>query len=167
MKIIIFVIIITFIGCGESANFNRTTLRGLPVNPKWSLKGKLVKKNKLNTSCVYLFESKGERIYYAYYKFWDTGQVVSSCAAPMYPSVTEINSFYCTKVGYYTIKGNKVIIELFTYENSQFFWTYNKEHFLIENGSLFFYKTKSISRKSYTVPLQLYCPGILSAKPDW
>ena len=94
--------------------------RRLPKTPNFRLKGELLpgaSAGLVDPHSLYVKEGLSERtgdIYYHYYRFWEDGHVLHrSLAMTTPPTLADGESFYGCDVGYYTIDGHALLIELF------------------------------------------------------
>jgi hypothetical protein len=94
--------------------------RVLPKHPQYHLKGQLqpgAMSRVLDPQAIYVFAYAFENssTKYWYYRFWEDGQVLHrSRSASAFPTQAEADNMWGCDVGYYTLDGNTLRIELFT-----------------------------------------------------
>lgn len=151
------------------------TGRCLPKRPNFRLahsNRKNASNGVLNTHALYVRREHYchyGRAFYYYYRFFDTGHVMHrSCALTREPTVEDGNSFEGCDIGYYTVDGKHVTIELFVPHNGG---SYIKSRLTIEGDSLIDCgawlrdnpKVRKMRQATYVIqPME----GLIT-KPDW
>lgn len=136
MKYKIFILLFLIPSCSESICYDKSTLRGVPLYPKWKLKGKFVKTglNIPDPNAVYIKQNSREG-YFTFIRFYSDGRaVIRNLIMNRFPEISDVNSKYGTAPGYYIVKNNLIIIESF-YPTD--YWGYHRRKFKIIGDNLY------------------------------
>lgn len=158
-------------------NYSVQNGRVLPKAPDYQLKGKLdpgATAGVLDPNAIYVFQDAEYRqglILHFYYRFWEDGHVYQSAGLQTPPTRKDAESFYRRMVGYYTLEGQTLLIELFAYSSGSFGGRYYVVEAEIVGDDILVKKEYSRAAPwrsfEYTRMFRKVDMGPLSGIPDW
>ncbi|MBU1219016.1 hypothetical protein KKF34_02035 [Myxococcota bacterium] len=165
LKYIFLYLLMATISCGEPSVLDSSTLRRMPKNPKWRLKGYLNNSLKIiDVNCIYINIDKKYNSN-SFLRFWKNGRVMQGFG-DVKNYFRHANSFFLSNPGYYVIlNGNTILTEFFGRTGYKVDYFY--EFYKITGDNIILTQSRFYTDKSRKIVFKKSCSEKLTTNPDW
>lgn len=175
-RLVLAFLILNFFGCSPLTSTGLPDGRYVPKEPKFSINPENYSYEDigLDFNSIYYNETKSyynniKHVFYSYYRFWPNGRVMKKLSETFLKK-EDVELLNEAEIGYYYVKGNELVMELFFPDSTILNWDYItiygriKSDMIEKKYSVIRGKIENYRPNSFYIKKQF---KNLTTQPDW